>query len=165
MNAAASSTHRDVRVAEAVDRLLAVADDEDGRRRARRLPRRTLRPSSCTSCAHELPLRAAGVLELVDEHVAVARLEPEAALRELVHVLQQLDRALEHAGEIEQRVRLERALILLQRDREDPPDAARHDDVQIAPERADRLGDGRRDLRRARAMALPRVVGCRSRRP
>ena len=32
MNAAASSTHRDVGVAKAVDRLLAVADDEDGRR-------------------------------------------------------------------------------------------------------------------------------------
>ena len=59
--------------------------------------------------------------------------------RELVHVLEQLDRALEDAGEIEQRVRVERVLILLQRDREDPPDAARHDGVQIAPERADRL--------------------------
>ena len=91
--------------------------------------------------------------------MAIARFEPEAALRELVHVLQQLDGALEHAGKIEQRVRLERALVLAQRDREDPPDAARHHDVQIAPERANRLGHDRRDRRRAGAMPLPRVVG------
>ena len=95
----------------------------------------------------ELPLRAARVLELVDEHVLVARFEPVAAPRELVHLLQQLDCALEHAGEIEQRVRIERPLVLMQRDGEDPPDAARHDDVQIAPERANGLGHGRRKLR------------------
>ena len=56
----------------------------------------------------EVPLRAARVLELVDEHVAVARLELVAALRELVHVLEELNGPLEDAREIEQRARVER---------------------------------------------------------
>ena len=56
----------------------------------------------------QLPLRAARVLELVDQHVVVARLEPEAALRELVHLAQQVERALEHVREVEDRPLVER---------------------------------------------------------
>ena len=100
--------HRDVGVAETVDGLLAIADDEDGRRQSVRSRAKTLAPAA-HQLRDELPLRAAGVLELVHEHVAIARLEAEPALRELVHVLEQLHRALEHAGEIEQGARLERA--------------------------------------------------------
>ena len=148
--------HRDVGVAEPVDRLLAVADDED-RRRDRIGGRAEAFAPALHELAHQLPLRAAGVLEFVDEDVAMARFEAEAALGELVHVLEQLDRALEHAGEVEQRVRLQRVLVLPHRDREDPPDPARHDGVEIAAERADRLVHRRRDLRRRRAVALPRV--------
>jgi len=51
--------------------------------------------------------------------MAMARFETEAALGELVHVLEQLHGALEDAGEIEQRVRVQRVLIALHRDRED----------------------------------------------
>src|SRR5262249_41020498 len=106
----------------------------------------------------ELPLGAAGVLKLIHQQVPVAGLEAKAALGEFVHLLEQPHRTLEDAGEIEQRVRLERLLVLAQRDREDPPDAARHHRVEVAPETLDRVGDERRDRRRARAMAPPRVL-------
>ncbi len=94
----------------------------------------------------------------------MARLETQAALGELVHVFQQLDGALEHAREVEQRVRFQRVLVLLHRDREDAPHAARHDGVEIAPEGADRLVDRGRELGRAGAMSLPgigRIAGVR----
>jgi hypothetical protein len=38
----------------------------------------------------EFPLRATGVLKLVDEHVMVPRFEAESALRKLVHLAQQI---------------------------------------------------------------------------
>ena len=79
--------HADFRVAKAVDRLLPIADDED--RRRQRVGRGA---QPFTPVAHQLrdqlPLRAAGVLEFVDEHVVVPGLEPEPAVRELVHLLQ-----------------------------------------------------------------------------
>ena len=106
----------------------------------------------------QLPLRAAGVLELVDEHVVIARLEPEAALRELVHLPQQLERALEHVGEVEDRALVERPPVLRQRDREHPPDAAREHDVEVARERPDDALDVRRDLRRPRRDAASQRV-------
>ncbi len=99
---------RDFRVAEAVNRLLAVADDEDGRlgRQAEPFAPRL------DQQRHELPLRPARVLELVDQHVVIARLEAKAALRELVHLAQQIERALKHVGEIEHRALVERAPVL-----------------------------------------------------
>ena len=51
-------------------------------------------------------------------------LEPQPGFRELVEVPQQLQRSLEHSGKIDERVRLERPLILAERDGEDPPDTA-----------------------------------------
>jgi len=72
--------------------LLPVTNDED----------RRLRDEACTlsPCLHQqrhqLPLLAAGVLELVDQDMVIAALEAVPALRELVHARQQLDRALEH---------------------------------------------------------------------
>ena len=42
-------------------------------------------------------MRPARVLKLVDQHVPIARLDPEAALGEFVEVLQQLHGALEDA--------------------------------------------------------------------
>ena len=88
--------HRNVRVPKAVDRLLSIADDED--RRGKRVGRgaEALAPAP-DQVRDEIPLRPARVLELVDEHVAVPRFELVAALRELVHLLEQLDRPLEHA--------------------------------------------------------------------
>ena len=90
------------------------------------------RTSSETS-AHCAPAR---ILEFVHEHVPVARLDPEAALRKLVHAFQESQRSFEHAGKIEQRVSVERAVVAgVSVIREDPPHAARHDDVQIAAKR------------------------------
>ena len=104
-------------------------------------------------------MRAARVLELVDQHVSIARLEAQPAFRELVEIVQQLDRALEHAGEVEERVRIERPLILAQRDREDAPHAARHHGVQIPAEPFDGVGHRLRNPCRRRAMTPPGVVG------
>ena len=112
--------HRDVGVAKAVDRLLAVADDEDRRLGGEPHP---FAPG-LDQQRDELPLLAAGVLELVDEHVVVAPFEAVAALRELVHPPEQLDGALEDVREIEQRSLVERLLVLRQRDREHRADAA-----------------------------------------
>ena len=83
---AASLQHRHVGIAEAVDRLLAVADDEDRRLERARCARPAPSPHDCDEQRHQLPLRAAGVLELVHQHVVIARFEPVAALRELLHL-------------------------------------------------------------------------------
>jgi hypothetical protein len=136
--------------------LFPVADDEDGG--CNRIARRAEAfAPALDELPDQLPLRAAGVLKLVHQHMTVARLEPQAALRELIHILQQLDGPLEHPGEIEQRVRLQRVGVLLERDGENPPHAARHDGVQIAPEAPDLARDERRDLRGRGPMALPGV--------
>src|SRR5882762_11717249 len=92
----------DVGVAETVYGLLPVADNED-RRRNRSVRSAEPFAPALHELSHELPLHPAGVLEFVDEHMTVPRLEAEAALRELVHVLQQPHGALEHPREIEQR--------------------------------------------------------------
>ena len=57
--------HGDVGVAEAVNRLLPIADDEDRRTRGEPQP---FTPR-LDEQRHELPLRPAGVLELVDQDV------------------------------------------------------------------------------------------------
>ena len=108
---------------------------------------------------HEIPLRAARILEFVDEDVTMTRFEPEPALREFVELLQQADRPLEDSGEIEQRVRFEGLLVLALGDGVNAPDAARHHDVQIAPESANGICDSRRDRCRRLSVSLPRVVG------
>src|SRR5262249_30433042 len=87
------------------------------------------------------------------------RFEPEAALGELVHALEELHGALEHTRKIEQRSGVERALILRQRHGKDSPDAARHHHVQVAAKRPDGLRNDRRDRGRTRAMPFPRIVG------
>ena len=115
-------------------------------------------PQPFTRLTDELPLRPARVLKFVHEDVAVARFDAQPALRKLVQVLQQLDGAFQDAGKVEQRVRFQRVLVLTQRHREDPPDAARHHGVQVAPESADGVGHERRQRRRRRPMPPPRVV-------
>ena len=98
--------------------------------------------------AHQPPLRAAGVLELVDEHVLVARLQAIAAARELLHLAKQLQRALEQIGKVEHAVLVERPAVFVLRDREQPPHAARQHHVDVALERRRpppaRAGRGRR---------------------
>ena len=143
---------RDVRVAESINRLLAVPDDEDGRAGCQAEP---LTPGLHQE-RHELPLRAARILELVHQHVVVARLEAITALSELVHLTQQIQRALKDVREIEHRALVERAPVLRQGDREHPPDAARHHRVQVACERRDDTLDLRADLADARRDAAAR---------
>src|SRR5206468_8797994 len=149
---------RDLRVAEPVNRLLAVADDKDRRREGIVRGPEPFAPAR-DQLPDQLPLRAARILEFVDEHMAVPRFEPQPRLGKLVEVFQQLERALDEAGKVDQRVVLERALIFGQRDGEDPPHAPREHDIEIAPERTDGAGDGRRDPRRLGPMTPPRIIG------
>ena len=74
----------------------------------------------------------------------VARLEFVAALGELLHLPEQADGPREHLGEIKNGVRVEGAAVLCERDLEEAPEAARENDIQVAPEPAHRLLDGRR---------------------
>ena len=141
--------HGDVGVAKAVDRLLAIADDEDGGRERTRVGQPGALAPGLDQQRHQFPLRAARVLELVHEHVVVARLEPVAALRELLHLPQQVERAQQQIREIEHGVRVERPAVLRLGDAEHPPDAARHEHVQIAAKRA-RTPVGRRPRDRRR---------------
>src|SRR5436190_308879 len=82
-----------------------------------------------------------------------------AALRELLHLFQEIDGAFEEAGEIEHRVRLECLVVLRQRQHEEAPHAARQDDVEVAPERAHSLFDCWSDSLDGLAMALPPRFG------
>ncbi len=84
--------HGDVGVAEPVNRLLSIADDENGRLGREAHP---LSPG-LNQERHQLPLRTAGVLEFVNEHVVVSRLQSESALRELVHLTKQVERTLQN---------------------------------------------------------------------
>src|ERR1700680_706858 len=84
--------------------------------------------------------------------------ETEAALRELLHVPEQRHGPLEHTGEIQERVRVQRSLILSQGGREDSPDTARQDDVQIAAEGPDHSGHGPGNLRRRLTMPFPGLL-------
>ena len=146
----------DVGIPEGVNRLLPIADNEDRRRQGVAGEAEPFTPA-LHELGDELPLGAARVLELVDEHVAVPGFEAVPALRELVHLLQQPDCPLEHAGKIDERVAVERALVLPQRNREDTPQSARHDDVQVATERPDGLRDPRRERLRGLTMPPPGV--------
>src|SRR5262249_46908083 len=122
---------RDVGVPKPIDRLFAIADDEDRRLQTVVSDAGSV-PPAAHQLAHELPLDAARILELVYEHMAVFRFEPEPAVGKLVHVLQQCQRALEHTRKVHERAGVEGPLIMRQRDRKYPEDAARQDDVQVA---------------------------------
>ena len=158
MKSAASVEQRGLGVAKSVNRLLAVADHEDRGRQRAGGGAEALAPA-LDEQRHELPLRAARVLELVDEHVLVARLELVAAPRELLHLLEQIDGARQDLGEIQDRVLFERADVLRDRDVEDAPDAARENRVQVAAEPPNEVGDRARDLGGGQAVALPGLRG------
>ena len=145
--------HGNVGVAETVDGLLPIADDED--RRIRREPE-PFAPG-LDEQRHELPLCPARVLELVHENVVKTRFEAIAALRELVHLPQQLQRLLEHVGKIEDGPFLEGAAVLVERHGEHPPHPPRQHHVEIAIEREHHLLDSRRGSEDRIAMALHRV--------
>ena len=126
--------HARVGVAEPVDRLLAVADDEDrGRERLVLLHAEAFAPR-LHQVPDQLPLRVAGVLELVDQQVVVARLEQVARARELAALRQQRQRAFERLGKVDDGVLVEHLAILVARDAKQLPHAARQHGVQVAPE-------------------------------
>ena len=144
----------DLGVAKPVNRLLAIADDED---RGRQRVGRRAQPFAPTSyqLLHQIPLRPARVLKLIDEHVVVPRLQAVSAAGELVHPFQQVDGPFEHARKIEERAGVEGVAVLGGGHRKHPPDAARQHDVQISPEGVDGVGDRRRDGRRRGPMLFP----------
>src|SRR5689334_12351950 len=90
--------------------------------------------------------------------MVIARLEAVPAACELVHLLQQTDGALEHSGEIDDAVGVERPLELRHGDAKHLPDPAGQDHIEIATKRADRLGDWRSDAAAGLAVALPHRV-------
>ena len=109
--------------------------------------------------AHQPPLRAAGVLELVHQDVLVARLQPVAAARELLHLRQQPQRALEQVGKVERALLVERAPVLVLRHREQPPDAAGQHQVDVGAELLPRGLHVRPQAKDAGLVAVE--VGCR----
>ena len=150
---------RHVGVAEPVDRLLAIADDEQRRQHRRLVHQAEALAPGLHQQRHELPLQPAGVLELVDQHVVVARLEPVAALRELVHLPQQLDGALEQLGEVDDVVLVQRAPVLVAGHREHRCDAAREQHVEVAGEALERREHRRRAVLARLRVPLPAGLG------
>jgi hypothetical protein len=102
---------------------------------------------------HEVPLQAVRVLELVHEHVVIARLEPVAALGELVHLAQQLHGARDQLGEVHHVVLRQDAAVALDGEREQPVHAAREDHVHVAGPRGERVAH--RWRRRGEGPAVP----------
>ena len=80
------SEHRDICVAKAIDRLLPVTNDKDARRKHRCLAQATPLTPGLDKERDQLPLCPTGVLELINEHVVVARLKSVARSSELVHL-------------------------------------------------------------------------------
>ena len=128
--------HGDLGIPEPVNRLLAVADDENRGRDGAVTEPFAGRPRA-DQLADQPPLRAAGVLELVDEHVLVTRFEAVPASRELLHLAQQLERAFEEVREIKHAVLVERATIFVLGDGEQPADAAGQHEIDVLAERLD----------------------------
>ena len=145
---------RDVGVAESVNRLFTVAHDENRRWNGVRGGTEPFAPTPY-ELRDELPLCATRVLKFVHEDVVVAGLEAVAAAGELVHLFQQVHGTLEEPGEVDQRAGVEGARVFRQGDRKHPPNPARQDDVQVAPEGAERLGHEWSDRRSRFPVPLP----------
>src|SRR5688500_18300525 len=124
--------HGHVGVTKSVNRLLAIPDDED-----RWLKRAGVRDAGALSPRldqqrHELPLRPARVLELVDEDVVITRLEAVAALGELLHLPEEVERTKQHLREVEDGVGFEGSPVLGLLDGKHPSDTTRDQHVEIA---------------------------------
>jgi hypothetical protein len=86
---------------ETIDRLLRVADDEDGRPPVKcglAIFRRTV---AAEPGEQDLPLQRVGVLELVDQDVPVARVEPALQVGRMIGIGQQPVRVPLEIGEVE----------------------------------------------------------------
>src|SRR6185503_12860660 len=129
---------RHLGVPEAVDRLLAIANDENGGGRVGDALALSPRVHDQLDKA---PLQTACVLKLIDQQVVVARLQFEAAARELLLPSQERDGLVEHAGEIEERVLVEQRFVLLAGNDEKPQDSASEQRVDRRLERLERVLD------------------------
>ena len=98
-------------IAKSVNRLFSIANDEDGGRQRVARCARALAPAP-DKLGDQIPLGSTRVLKLVHQHVMVSGLQSVAAARELIHLAQQVDRALEHAGEIEKSPGVQCAAVL-----------------------------------------------------
>ena len=144
---------RGLGLTKAVDRLLAVPDDED---RRRRVGDAFAFAPGVDEQLDELPLRAAGVLELVDEHVVIARLQLQPAAGELLLTPEQRDGSMQHAGKVEQRVLVEQRLVFLHSDHQHAQEPAGQQAADVAVELIERLQHAGRDRRERRLMGLAR---------
>ena len=125
---------------EPVDRLLAIADDED---RRRGVGRPLAFAPGIDEQRDQPPLQSARVLEFVDEQMVVARLQLETASRKFFLIGQQPDRAGEHARKIEQCMLLQQSLVGVDRNHEHAQNSAGEQSMHIGIERIDRFSDGR----------------------
>ena len=151
--------HGDVGVAEAVDRLLPVADEENRRDQRRAVGNAAALAPRSDQQRHERPLRPARVLKFVEQHVVISSFQAIAAARELVHLRQQRQRLRQRLGKIEDAMRIERVAVLPERDLVNAADASREHGIQIAPERLQRLGDVSTDGEHVGAVDPPGLGG------
>ncbi len=123
---------------EPVNRLLAIADDEDRRRGVGNALAFSPRVDEEL---HEPPLQPARVLKLVDQDVVVARLQLQAAARELFLPRQEPHGSLEHAGKVEQGVLVEQPLVDPGGNREEAKETTRQEAVDVGIETLEFLAD------------------------
>ena len=149
---------RDLRLPEAIDRLLPIADHED---RRRRVGRPFALAPGLDEELDEPPLLAARVLKLVDEHVVIAGLELQSAARELLLAREQRDGPIEHAGKVEERVLGEERLIGARRDNQDAQQAAREQAVDAGIESIEHAFHQRRQRPNGGIVPAPDLGGCK----
>src|SRR6476469_3281503 len=90
--------------------------------------------------------------------MVITRFQPESALRELVHLTKQVERALQHVAEIQNRSLVQGPPVLIERDLEHLPDTACQDSVEIPSEHVQHALDLRCDLKH-RGAVLSCVFG------
>src|SRR5262249_3504633 len=107
---------------------------------------------------HQRPLRAAGVLELIDEQMVIARLEAVAALRKLLHLAKQRDRPNQQIRKVEPPMPIERLPVCGFSHAVHPENAARNEYVEVPFVCGERLLDRRSMTDHEVAMCRPRLV-------
>jgi hypothetical protein len=143
---------RGLGLTKAVDRLLAVPTmkiDVGASVTPSPSPQASMSSSMSCHCA-------AGVLELVDEHVVIARLQLQPAAGELLLTPEQRDGSMQHAGKVEQRVLVEQRLAFLHSDHQHAQEPAGQQAADVAVELIERLEHAGRDRRERRLVGLAR---------
>ena len=102
----------------------------------------------------QLPLRAARILEFVDQDVLIPLLEQVAAAREVLHVAEQRERPRQQLRKVEHGALVERAAVPVERDRVELPHALREHDVERGVVLLDDAMDVAGDVAHREVMAL-----------